>query len=278
MAILTHGAYPLSRVIFKISAGFLVVALALLATSLYVSERHVQNQQQLAAAGDVEGVIEAASAAARFDPFDAEPLEAQSSLLQNQGRNPEAERTLQQAIQREPNDFLLYLSLGNLQMTMGKLEAAEGNFREARRINPMASAATRGIAQSLVRRGDLEAAGAEYEKLLEAGQLDNLGLYDLGRILVRTGDPQRGYEIINQVRLSAENELETLEEPLRSQQEDAIESMKLAAADALVVQRDYDAAYAEISESGSDQAPALLALISTDPEGYRESVVDSEIY
>ncbi|MBA2692068.1 MAG: tetratricopeptide repeat protein [Rubrobacter sp.] len=268
----------MSQAIFKISAGFLVVALALVASSLYISERYIQSQQQLAAAGDIEGAMEAANSAARFDPFATEPLQTQAAILQSQGRNPEAERAWQQAIQREPNDFLLYLSLGDLQMAMGKFEAAEENFREVRRLNPMASAATRSIAQSLVRRGNLEEAGAEYEKLLESEEIDTLGLYDLGRILVRTGEPGRGYEIINQSRRRAENELETLEEPIRSQQEDLIESMKLAAADALVASRNYNAAYEQISESDSEQAPALLELISTDPEGYRQSVVNSEIY
>lgn len=268
----------MSQAIFKISAIFLVVALALLASSLYMSQRYAQSQQQLAAAGDVEASMEAASSASRFDPFTTEPLQAQASLLQNQGRNPEAEGTLQQAIGRDPNNYVLYLSLGNLQMTMDKFEAAEGNFREALRLNPMASSASGSIAQSLVRRGSLEEARAVYEKLLEDRQIDTLGRYDLGRILVRTGDPEEGFRQINRARSMAEKELEGLEEPARGQQESLIESMKLAAADALVVQRNYNAAYRLVSESSSPQAPALLELISTDPEGYRESVVDSEIY
>lgn len=269
----------MSHIILKISAGFLVVSLALLASSLYISERYIQDQQQLAAAGDVEGAMEASDSATRFDPFATEPLQTRAALLQNQGRNPEAERALRQAIQREPNDYLLHLSLGNLQMAAEDFDAAEETFREVLRLNPETSAATRSIAQSLVRRGDLEAARTEYEKLSEEGQIDTLGLYDLGRILVRTGDARRGYTSINQARLRAEAELETLEQgPIRTQQIEIIESMKLAAADALVVLRNYNAAYVQISDSDSDQAPALLQLISTDPEGYRESVVDSEIY
>ena len=269
----------MSQIIFKISAGFLVVSLALLASSLYISERYIQDQQQLAAAGDVEGAMEASDSATRFDPFTTEPLQTWASILQNQGRNPEAERTLRRAIQREPNDYILHLSLGNLQMEMGNFADAEDSFREVLRLNPETSAATRSIAQSLVRRGNLEAARIEYEKLLEDGQIDTLGLYDLGRILVRTGDAGRGYNTINQARMRAEAELETLEEgPIRTQQIDIIESMKLAAADALVVRRNYTAAYEQVSESDSEQAPALLQLIATDPEGYRDSVMDSEIY
>ncbi|MGH3089726.1 MAG: tetratricopeptide repeat protein, partial [Rubrobacteraceae bacterium] len=239
---------------------------------------HMQDQQQFAAAGDVEGALEAVNTAARFDPFSAESLQAQASLLQNQGRNQEAEEAFQQAIQRDPNNYLLHLSLGNLRMAMGKYETAEQSYREALRLNPMASAATGSIAQSLLRRGDLEGAKEEYEKLYENNQIDILGRYDLGRIYVRTGEPREGYKAINRARELAEEELRTLEGPVRSQQEDLIESMKLAAADALVVLGEYEAAYQKISESSSDQAPALLQLISTDPEGYRESVVNSEIY
>lgn len=268
----------MSQTIFKISAGFLVVSLAMLASSLYVSERHLQSQQQLAAAGDEQGAMEAANSAARFDPFSAEPLQVQSSILQNRGRDPGAERVLQQAVRRDPNNYLIYLSLGNLQMSRAKFEEAEGNFRKALQLNPMASSATGSIAESLVRRGALEEAGAEYEKLLEEGQIDTLGLYDLGRILVRTGEPRRGYVTINQARRLAETELRALEEPQRSQQEDLIESMKLAAADALVALGNYDAAYEQVAQSDSEQAPALLELIATDPEGYQESVVSSAIY
>jgi tetratricopeptide (TPR) repeat protein len=268
----------LSRAILKISAGFLVLALALLTTSLYLSERYLQSQQRLAAAGDIEGAMEAADEAARLDPFSTGALQAQASMLQNDQRFEDAEAVWRRAIRRDPNNYLMYMSLGNLQMTMGRYEEAEKNFREARRLNPMASTATASIAQTLVRRGDLEGAKVEYEKLYETNEIDTMGLYDLGRIYVRTGEPREGYKAITRAIRRAEEGLEGLEEPIRSQQEELIESMKLAAADALVVQRRYDAAYRQVSESSSEQAPALLRLISTDPEGYRESVVNSEIY
>lgn len=251
----------------------------LLVASIYVSERYTTNQQQLAAAGNTEEAVGAANTAARYDPFSPEPLQARASLLQSQGKNQLAEDVLQQAIGRDPNNFVLYLSLGNLQMSMGKFEAAEESFREVLRLNPMASAATSGIAQSLIRRGKLEEAKAEYEKLYEDKDIDTLGTYDLGRIYVRTGEPERGFKLINQATRRAEKELEGLDEgALKTRQEDLIESMKLAAADALVVRGEYNRAYNLVEQSSSDQAPALLELISTDPEGYRESVINSDIY
>ena len=49
----------MSSVIFRISAGFLVGVLALLATVLYLSDHYIVEQQRLAAAGDVQGAREA---------------------------------------------------------------------------------------------------------------------------------------------------------------------------------------------------------------------------
>ena len=80
----------MSRVVFTISAGFLVGALALLATVLFLSERFLDESQRLSAAGDAQGAMEASQLAARLDPFDTEALEAQSFSLEQQQRYEDA--------------------------------------------------------------------------------------------------------------------------------------------------------------------------------------------
>ena len=45
----------MSQVVFKVSAGFLIGALVLLAVALSLSRYYVGEQQRLAAAGDTEG-------------------------------------------------------------------------------------------------------------------------------------------------------------------------------------------------------------------------------
>ena len=95
---------------------------------------------------------------------------------------------------------------------------------------------------------------------------------------MRTGKPGEGLEAIQHAQRRAEAGLDDLEGPLRTQQQELIQSMELAKADALVVQGRYDEAREVISESSSEQAPALLQLLNSDPEAYRESVVLSEIY
>jgi tetratricopeptide (TPR) repeat protein len=269
----------LSGVVFKISAGFLVGALVLLATALTLSEYYLQEERRLAAAGDVAGAIEASRMAVRLDPFDTDALEEQSVLLQQQERPEEAADALRAAIERDPHNYMPYLRLGTLQLyALDDLDAAVESYRDALRLNPNATAAREALAQTLIRRGDLGAAREEYEKLREEGTISYQGLYDLGRIYVRTGKPGEGLEAIQHAQRRAEAGLDDLEGPLRTQQQELIESMELAKADALVVQGRYDEARKVISQSSSEQAPALLQLLNSDPEAYRESVVLSEIY
>ena len=277
--ILLRGEQVLSGVVFKISAGFLVGALVLLAAALTLSEYYLQEERRLAAAGDVAGAIEASRMAVRLDPFDTDALEEQSVLLQQQERPEEAADALRAAIERDPHNYMPYLRLGTLQLyALDDLDGAVESYRDALRLNPNATAAREALAQTLIRRGDLGEAREEYEKLREEGTISYQGLYDLGRIYVRTGKPGEGLEAIQHAQRRAEAGLDDLEGPLRTQQQELIESMELAKADALVVQGRYDEAREVISESSSEQAPALLQLLNSDPEAYRESVVLSEIY
>lgn len=277
--ILMRGDKALSGAIFRISAAFLVGALLLMAGALYASEYYIGEQRRLAAAGDMPGASAAAERAVRLDPFDTDPLEAQSFLLQQQGRNEDAADALREAIERDPNNYMPYLMLGNLQLgRLNDLEAAAESYREVLRLNPKASIARSGLAQTLIRQDKLEEAKREYEKLEKEREISFQGLYDLGRIYVRTGEPEKGFKAINRAKRMASRDLEELEEPLREQRRDLIESMELALADALVVEGDYDRALRIIAESPSEQAPALYELLSFDPLAYRESVVDSEIY
>jgi tetratricopeptide (TPR) repeat protein len=278
--ILMRGEVALTGAIFRVSVGFLVVALMLLAVSLYLSVYYLEERQpRLAAAGDTEGALQAAQTAARLDPFDPEPLRSQSSLLQREGRDEEAARVLEAAIERGPHDYLTYHLLANIQMTtLDNIDAAVENYRRAVELNPIDSALRASLAQALMIKGDLEAAREEYEKLEENHRISYEGLYDLGRIYVRTGEPAEGATYIRRAKARAAADVKRLEGPLRDAREDLIQSMDLALADAYVVQGRYSAARKILEESPEPQAPALLALLNTDPEEYRESVVNSDIY
>lgn len=274
-----RGEMDLSTIVFKVSAGFLVGALVMIAVALYLSDYYTEEQRRLAAAGDVKGATEAARRAGRLDPFDTDPLEAQSFLQQQQGLNEAASESLQEAIRRDPNNYMPRLMLGNLQMVkLNDLDSATQSYRDVLELNPKASIARSSMAQALIRQGKLEEAKKEYEKLREDKEISEQGLYDLGRIYVRTGEPSKGYKAISQAKRKSSRDLNQLEGAAKSEREDLIESMDLALADALVVEGKYNRALQIIAESPSEQAPALYELLSSDPEAYRESVVNSEIY
>ncbi len=251
----------------------------MLAASLSLSNYYLNEQQRLAAAGDMSGAMNEVEAAARLDPFSTEPLQAKSGLLQRQGSHEEAADALEEAVQRDPNNYLPYMLLGLVKMNrLNDYEAAAQTFKKALDLNPKDSFVRMGLAQALVRKGDLAGAREQYEKLREAGNISLQGLHDLGRIYVRTGDPEKGRVTLQAARRRAEASLESLGPSSRLQREELIQSIDLAIADALVVQGRYDEARQIVANSASEQAPAILTLLYTDPEMYRQSIEDSEIY
>jgi tetratricopeptide (TPR) repeat protein len=267
----------LSLTIFRLSAGFLVGVLALLATALYLSDYFTGEQQRLAAAGDEAGAMEASRMAVRLDPFDTDALQAQS-LLWRQKRNYEkAALSLREAIERDPNNYVPYLTLANLRLTMGEPDAAVKDLREVLELNPNAVQARSSLARTLMRQGELREARAEFETLKEEKSATYQDLYDLGRIQVRTGEAQEGVKNIKRARRMAEAQTGRALGAQAERRKQLLVSMDLATADALVVAGRIGQAKRILAESPSEQAPGLLELLNSDPEAYREQVINSDV-
>lgn len=266
----------MSRVIFRLSAGFLVGVLALLATVLYLSDYYTGEQQRLAAAGDVAGAMEASRKAVRLDPFDTDALQGQSFLWRQQKRHDRAVLALKEAIERDPNNYLPYLTLANLRLGTGDLDAAVKGYRDVLELNPNAVSARSSLAQTLARQGKLQEAKEEYEALEEETSITYQDRYDLGRIQVRTGEPLEGVKNIRRARRMAAAELNRPHTQVGERQ--LLVSMDLATADAFVVQGRYGQARRILAQSPSEQAPGLLELLNLDPAAYREQVINSDIY
>ena len=251
--------------------------LLLLAASLSLSEHYTNEYQRLSAAGDVEGAMKKVTFAARLDPFDADPLEAQAYLLQRQGRYGEAERTLEHAAMRDPRDFMPYLALGNIQMyQLNDPDEAARNYKNALERNPKLVIGKTSLAQAYIRQGKLDEARKVYEDLRETRDLTYQGLYDLGRIYVRTGRPDEGVKTIRTAQRRVDNDLAATGQS--GEVENLRSSMDLAIADAFVVQGEYARARRVVARSSAEQAPAILRLLNSDPERYRKSVDDRAIY
>jgi tetratricopeptide (TPR) repeat protein len=268
----------LSRVILRLSAGFLVGVLALLATALYLSDYYAGEQQRLAAAGDMAGAMEASRMAVRLDPFDSDALQAQSFLWRQQRERDKAVLALQEAIERDPNNYLPRLTLADFRFVTGDLDAAAEGYRDVLELNPNAVAARSSLAQALAIQGKLGEAKKEYETLEKQGSIAYRDRYDLGRIQVRTGEPLEGVKNIMRARRMAVAELNRSRGLARQQQRQLVVSMNLAAADAFVVQGRYERARRILENSPSEQAPGLLELLDSDPAAYREQVISSDIY
>ncbi len=274
-----RGDRSLSGVIFRVSAGFLVGALVLLALSLYLSDYYLGEQRRLATAGDMRGAMEQVRTAERLDPFSPRPLQARAALLQRQGRYGEAAEALETAIQRDPNNYTPHMVLGFLQMNqLNDYGAATESFREALERNPRATVISTALAQALLRQGEFEEARQVYERLREDGRISTQSLYNLGRIYVRAGEAEKGMRVLEEARRQAIQALEVAEPPRRSEAAEFVDSIELSIADALVVKGQYAEAREIVAESSADQADAILALLDSDPEMYRESVKNSEIY
>ena len=254
-------------------------ALILLTLSLYASDYYLDEQQRLAAAEDEEGAMQRVQVAERLDPFGPEPLRAESVLLQQQGRNQEAVEALKKAAARDPHNYLPHALLGILQMnSLNDYEAATKSFREAQKLNPNATFVSEALAQSLLRQEKFEKAERVYEDLREEEQISVDSLYNLGRIYVREGEPEKGRQTLEEARQLARAGLQSMSVSERAQTEEFIESIDLSIADSLVIEGQYDEARQMVSESSSEQASAILALLEGDPEMYRQSVKNSEIY
>ncbi|TCJ20309.1 tetratricopeptide repeat protein [Rubrobacter taiwanensis] len=268
-----------SGAIFRIAVGFVTAAVMLLGGGIYFSDRYTAEQQRLAAAGDTEAALEHLELAARLNPFSARPLVYESALYRQQGRPQEALRAIEVAIEREPRNYAHYVSLAELQAgELNEPRAAVESYRRALELNPNSIPTRHQLAALYIRLGELEEARDVYIGLMHINRLSLEGRYDLGRIYVRTGAPALGEVRLRETRERAERELEGMAGPQRVQRESFIDSVELAIADALVVQRRYEEAREIIQESEAEQAPAILQLLNADPEAYRETVLESAIY
>lgn len=263
----------------RFSVGFVVAALVVVAVSLYLSTRYLEEQQRLWSTGDLEGAVQSAEMASRLDPFSAEPLLAEASLLQSEGRLQEAGRALQAAAEREPADYEIPQELGDLRLeSLNQPREAAESYRRALELNPKAETVRSGLAEAYLSAGELEKAKTQYEKLRESGGISVNQLYDLGRIYVRTGEPGKGVQTLRRTERRAEDGLQGLSGQTRRQQLGFMMSVELAIADALVVEQRYAEARRVVASSSAEQAPTILSLIDSNPEGYRQTVIDSDVY
>lgn len=273
----------MGRAVFKISVGFVVGALILLAVSLYLSNLYLKDQQRLAETGNLQDAMSKAAWAARLDPFSPAPLSSEAYLELRQGRTEAAAEALRKARDRDPYNYKSYEALGNLQrQQLGDPEGAVESYRRALERNPHAATVVSRLGEALLSSGtsteNLEEARIQYEWLQERERIPLKDLYTLGKIQTRLGEPEKAIETFEEAKEKADAEPEESSQESRQAQRRAfLDSLDLAIADALVAQGSFDEARVYLAQSEAEQAPAKLALLDEDPVSYRQSVFDAPI-
>lgn len=264
--------------LLRLSGGIFVFALLAISVSLYVSTLYLDERQRLAESGDIEGAMQSVEMAARLDPFSVQPLLSKAYMLRDQGRNQEAELVMQAAADREPESYEVPQEIGDLRLqSMNAPRKAAESYGRALELNPRSESAVVGLAEAQLAAGELDEAKRSYERLRESGDITVDQLYDLGRIYVRTGEPEKGLQTLRKAQRQAEDGLQSLPEELRQPQLELLRSVELAIADALVVQRRYAQARQMLTNSSAPQAPTIISLIASDPESYRQTVINSDV-
>ena len=117
------------------SAALLLLAVSWLPP--YLSGRAENAALAASARGDLAGAVSQASRAASLDPLSADALMTEANLLQKAGRNAEAAVVIQKAALLQPENFKVWVKLGELELrAFADEQAAKAAFRRALALNP----------------------------------------------------------------------------------------------------------------------------------------------
>jgi tetratricopeptide (TPR) repeat protein len=81
--------------------------------------------------------LSAAKTATFFNPVSVTPLYLQASALESEGERGEAKRKLEDALALEPNNFVIFGLLGDLEVRAANQAAARNYYRKALALNPI---------------------------------------------------------------------------------------------------------------------------------------------
>jgi hypothetical protein len=119
-----------------------ITALALIGPLLV--DHEIKSSQAAAAKADIGSAVEHADTARSIEPWAASPYVQLGLLAEFQGDYPTATRRLDQAIDREDRNWLLYYLRARVAHEAGDEAAARASLREAQRLSPLESCLRQG--------------------------------------------------------------------------------------------------------------------------------------
>ena len=134
---LLGGSSPVARAgrrVPRVAGRVVLVVLALGLGALFLSDLHVRR----ARAEDLTAQerLDEARTAEKLNPLDVTPLYLQAGALEELGRRDDARAELRDAADREPENFVNHLLLGDLELRAGNDRAARRHYRRASELNP----------------------------------------------------------------------------------------------------------------------------------------------
>ena len=122
---------PVPRVAVAVGCA----ALALLVTALYVGDVFVR-KARAADVGDAEARLDAAEKAETFLPWSTTPLYLEAGAHEELRQTRAARADLRDALELEPDNFVPYVLLGDLEVRAGHKRRARVLYKRAVRLNP----------------------------------------------------------------------------------------------------------------------------------------------
>jgi O-antigen ligase len=128
---LKRGAFPL-RLLIPAVAFFAIVAQAI----PLISTVAIRDSQGAVGRGDLVAALDNAQSARRVEPWAASPYLQLALVLEEAGRLGAARRTIADAIERDRDDWRLWLVQARLETKAGAIRAARRSLRRAATLNP----------------------------------------------------------------------------------------------------------------------------------------------
>jgi tetratricopeptide (TPR) repeat protein len=112
-----------------------VAALALQVVP-FLAELKVEDSRAAAAAGDLDDAVNDARAAATLTSWAASPRTQVALAEELAGRTESAQASIEEALERDPFDWRLWLVAARIQTKAGQFEAARASLERAEELNP----------------------------------------------------------------------------------------------------------------------------------------------
>jgi hypothetical protein len=113
-----------------------LAALAVLVTALYVGDVHVR-KARATDANEPAARLDAAKKAETFLPLSTAPLYLKAGAHEDLGQTRAARADLREAVDLEPDNFVPYVLLGDLEVRAGHERRARALYRRALALNPL---------------------------------------------------------------------------------------------------------------------------------------------